>query len=272
MAGAAAEATTSSLDELDELAQAAQPRWEQRDDPFPHWIGSNVFPRPELARLGDSFRAILARGLSEPSDPRRLSRRMAGYDAYSLTLTRLGGPLEVFQTRRWHDALQELTGVRATLDVSAALHHHKRGSDHGKVHNDLNPGHFVDNHRPDGINVNDSKLCHYQNGESYAAGKTSRQTARAVAMLFYLNNPTWREGDGGETGLYRKPRDPVLEPAAKVAPIDNTALVFECTANSFHSFLSNQQHERSSVILWLHRPLEEAIARFGREKIVFWKK
>jgi hypothetical protein len=259
-------------DELDALARTAHPRWEQCAEPFPHHVARDVFPAATYQKLAGAFRSVLDRGLSEPNDGRRLSRRMKGYDAYSLTLTRLGGPLEVFQTRRWHDHLAEVSGVEGTRDVSAALHHHKLGSDNGKVHNDLNPAFFVDHSKDDGVNLNDPKLCHYQTGEVYAAGFTARATVRAVAMLYYLDNPAWQEGDGGETGLYRTPRDPVVQPAAKVPPVNNTLLLFECTPTSYHSFLQNRKHVRNSVILWLHRPMADAVERWGDSKIVIWKK
>ena len=269
---AAARVQQPVSDELDALARTAHPRWEKRDAPFTHWVATDCFPRETLRLLNSSFQSILDRGLSEPSDPQRLSRRMAGYDAYSLTLTRLGSPLEAFQTRYFYDHLAEVTGISATRDVSAAMHHHKIGSANGKAHNDLNPAFFIDNHKEDGVNVNDSKICHYQSGESLVPGKAARPTVRAVAMLFYLNNPIWNEGDGGETGLYRNARDKVDEPAAKAAPIDNTMLAFECTPSSYHSFISNRRQVRNSIILWLHRPREEAVARWGEDRIVVWKK
>jgi hypothetical protein len=268
--GAAASAPAAD-DPLAALARSARPRWIKREHPYAHWLARDVFPPAAYEELAASFREVLSRGLSEPADPKRLSRRMKGYDAYSLTLTRLGGPLEALQTRPWHDMLASLTGVSATLDVSAALHHHKIGSANGKVHNDLNPAWFVDNPKPDGVNVNDPRLCHYQKGEVYRPGQVARATVRAVAALLYLANGPWREGDGGETGLYRNSRDAVDAPAAKVPPIDNTMLVFECTPTSYHSFLRNVRSERNSVILWLHRPKADAVARWGEERLVIWK-
>jgi hypothetical protein len=258
--------------DLDALARSAQPRFEARAEPFRHWVAADVFPSSTLALLESSFREILARGLSEPADPRRLSRRMTGYDAYSLSLTRLGGAIELFQTRPWHDLLADLTGVRGTLDVSAAIHHHVVGSESGKVHNDFNPAFFADNPQADGINVNDPKICNYQHGEVFQKGRTSRACARAVAMLYYFANPVWKPGDGGETGLYRFPKQPVGEPSAAVPPVNNSMLVFEVTPTSFHSFLSNRRAERNCAVLWLHRTRAEAVQRWGEGKLVEWKR
>ena len=76
--------------------------------------------------------------------------------------------------------------------------------------------------------------------------------------------------DGGMTGLYSSPRQPVNRPDAAVPPVNNTMLLFECGARSWHSFISNRQPRRS-VILWLHRTREDAIAHWGERAIVNWK-
>ncbi len=258
-------------EELDAIARSAALRWEARREPFTHWVARDLFPAAQYERLAAQMREVIGRGLSQPPDPRKLSYRMKGYDAYSLSITRLGGPLEVFHTRRWHDALAELTGVPSTRDVSAALHHHLPGSADGRVHNDFNPAYFVDAPQEDGVNLNDPKLCHYQFGDTYRPGEAARACARAATMIFFLANGPWDEGDGGETGFYRGPRDAVRSPAAKVQPLDNSALVFECTPSSYHSFLSNRR-ERNSVILWLHRSRADAIAKFGDGRLIDWKR
>ena len=255
-----------------EIAELARPTWEARTAPFPHFVARDVFPSEAYRLLEEQFLDLLGRGFCEGTDARRFSRRMKGYDAYSVSLTRIGGPLDVFSTRAWHDELQQLTGLAATLDVSGALHHHKQGSDHGRLHNDLNPGWFVDNPRRDGVNLNDPKLCNYNDGAVYSPGVTVRECVRGVAMLFYLANPPWQPGDGGETALYAKYGTPVEQPDATVPPLNNSALVFECTPTSYHSFLHNSRSPRNSAIMWLHRSKAEAVARWGESKIVKWSK
>ena len=256
----------------EEIAAQVLPVWVRRAEPFPHWVAQGLFAPDAYQKLEDQFREILARGLCEGSEALRFSRRMKGYDAYSVSLTRIGGALDVFSTRAFHDHLVALTGLPATLDVSGALHHHRAGSDHGRLHNDLNPGWFVDNPRPDGVNLNDPKLCNYNDGTTFAPGATARECVRGVAVLFYLANPPWQPGDGGETGLYKKHGTPVDKPDAVVVPHNNSALAFECTPSSYHSFLHNARQARNSAILWLHRTKADAVARFGEAKIVKWSK
>jgi len=98
------------------------------------------------------------------------------------------------------------------------------------------------------------------------------ETIRAVAAIFYLDNPPWSPGDGGTTGLYRNASDPVDQPAAVVPPLNNSMLAFECTPFSYHGFVSNRRHPRNSVVLWLHRSRQDVVRRWGEHAIVGYKR
>ncbi|HXY91863.1 MAG TPA: 2OG-Fe(II) oxygenase, partial [Acidimicrobiia bacterium] len=178
------------------------------------------------------------------------------------------GPLALFHSRAWHDLIADIMGVDATGDVNISLHHHAPGSASGEVHNDLNPGWFVDNGGVDDISVADPALCGYWFGEN--ARGPAYERIRAVAVLLYLANPEWRPGDGGETGLYAAATDPVDRPAAAIPPRNNSLLAFECTPASYHSFLTNRRVRRMSLIMWLHRPKDHVIRRWGEDSIVYW--
>ncbi len=182
----------------------------------------------------------------------------------------LEGPLAVFYSRAWHELLCRVTGVAATADVNGALHHHPMPTSNGSVHRDYNIGWFSDQPRGDGINPMDLSRCSYTRGTGADPDIARHATVRAVTMIFYLANPPWNVGDGGETGLYRAPDDPVEKPATRVAPHDNSLLVFENTPWSYHSFLRNTRHQRNSVILWLHRDLRAAAARWPDVAVGTW--
>ena len=96
-----------------------------------------------------------------------------------------------------------------------------------------------------------------------------RETMRAIAILYYLNNPEWLPGDGGETGLYRAITDQVDQAVVSVPPINNTLVAFECSPYSFHAFRTNRQ-PRNSLVMWLHREKAEALAQWGEGSIVPW--
>ena len=96
-----------------------------------------------------------------------------------------------------------------------------------------------------------------------------RETMRAIAILYYLNNPEWSPGDGGQTGLYRAMSDQVDQAVVSVPPINNSLVAFECSPRSFHTFRTNRQ-PRNSVVMWLHREKDEALAQWGEDSIVPW--
>lgn len=247
----------------------AQRTFWRRFEPFPHVIARDVFTDEVARSLADAFSAVLARGLSAAREPGRFSRSVPGYGAFVFNLgPDTEGPLSVFMSREWHDMLARMFGVEATLDVDVALHHHEPNSPSGWVHNDLNPGFFVDQPRPDGVNASDAGACDYQTGAG--ARRPLRETVRAVALLYFLANDRWSPGDGGETGLFTEQWRDVNEPFARVPPVNNSLVAFECTPRSYHAFLTNRRASRSSVVMWLHRRKSEVVARWGERSIQRW--
>jgi 2OG-Fe(II) oxygenase superfamily len=253
-----------------ELANViANRRWLISNDPFPHLLVENVFAEVLCARMNEAFAQILSRGLSEGHRADRFSR-ISGYDAYAFPFTAaLKGPLALFTSRGWHDLLAAVTGVNATGDIRGGLHHHQPGSAHGTVHNDLNPAYFAGVSHPDRVVFPEPDKCSYHYGTVSGPEIHLRRLVRAVAVIYYLNNPPWTDADGGETGLFGV-SGCIERPAKKAGPINNSMLIFECTPVSWHAFLSNRRHPRNSVIMWLHRPYAEAATRWGEAKIVKW--
>jgi len=246
-------------------------RWALRTSPFPHVAATEVFDDAFKSALEVELGRLLARGLGRGNETHRLARNMPYSDAYGWNLPPRGdGPLAFFYSRPWHDLLAGLWDVPATGDVNAAVHYHPVGSANGSVHRDLGVAWFSDQARDDGINPMDLARCGYTTGRASAPGIAVREVVRAVTMIYYLGNRSWSSGDGGETGLYRREDDPVDEPALRIAPIDNTMLVFENTPSSYHSFLCNRRHARTSIILWLHRSKDLAIGRFGHAVRLAW--
>ena len=249
----------------------------RRSHPWPHVLVREAFGDYLYHNLEEEFRRLLALGFANDGRSRSglFTRNMSGYDAYSINFTpEMTGPFRLFLLRGWHDLLAGLFGIEATGDVNGGLHHHAAGSASGKIHNDFNPGWFVGSSDEQSVNVSDHRLCSYHHGTLLPGGKglTPREEVRAVAMVYYLNNPPWSPGDGGETGLYRSPRCEIEKPGVAVPPLNNSLLAFECTPYSYHRFLSNRRHERNSVILWLHRTKADAVARWGERSIVCWPK
>ena len=244
------------------LAEVLQNRrWVRRTHPFPHVVAADVFVPAFYAELAAEFRRIAQ------EHPEAFRRSMPGYDAAGSEVGR-DGPLGVFVSRPWHDLVAGVGRVQPTGDVSASLHHHEPGAASGWPHNDLNPGWFPEPAPDPGeVRLSIDGDVGYHRGER-PPGVPARETIRAVSLLFYLANPPWSAGDGGETGLYRSPSDPA--PAASIPPVDNSLVLFECTPYSWHAFVSNRAKPRNSVVMWLHRPKADVIDRWGEAAIVPW--
>ena len=255
-----------------DLAQLLVPRsWEFCVDPFPHVRAEHVFTAGFYRELATAFDAILRGQRSVASPEARFSRNMPGYDASAVDLNeRLGWPFTVFVSRPWHDLFTSIFAMSTNGCVGGALHHHEPGSDDGYLHSDFCTGWFVDDGRRGEIVVADVGRCHYCYGSTAAGSNVvARETMRAIAILYYLNNPEWSPGDGGETGLYRAETDRVDQAVVSVPPINNSLVAFECSPRSFHTFRTNRQ-PRNSVVMWLHREKAEALAQWGEGSIVPW--
>jgi hypothetical protein len=234
-------------------------------------VARSVFKADFYAALERQVHAILRKGLSETPAAGYFSRNLPGYDAYALGLHPVSGePTELFFTPEWREMLAVIWGVSPTPYIFVGAHHHTPGSASGFIHNDYNPVWFprvVDER----VQIPNQQLCSYRTGVGPLAPDRKAEMVRGVALILYVANQEWRPGDGGETALYgasdAKPNDPV----AVWAPENNSLVSFECTPNSFHTFLSNRRIARTSIIMWVHRPLEEAVSLYGEHNLERWK-
>jgi 2OG-Fe(II) oxygenase superfamily len=251
----------------------AHRRWQYAERPFPHFHVQNVFTPECYQAIEAEGRQLIDKGLSDYSDPDRLSRNMPGSDAFGWNLPPgVSGPFGIFYSQPWHDLLARLTSVRATGDVSGAVHVHLAGSQMGRIHRDLGVGWFSGKTWAGAVNPADRTLCSYIYGDVLQPGIEVHEAVRAVTMIFYLANSPWSQGDGGETGLYRYANDPIGSPAVGIPPRNNSLVLFENTPWAYHSFLANHRSSRTSVVLWLHRPIEEARLRFGERALFRWRR
>jgi len=250
----------------------ANSKWSYGKDPFPHILVEQVFIDSAYSQILAAFRETYSRSDAGRPESARLVYHKGNFDAYLMPFKpSLSGPLSLFVSKAWVDLLSKVTSVSATRDVNGALHCHPTGSKDGFIHKDFSSCWFFDKPRPDGINVADNEICNYRTGETSIAGAEAQERVRAVAMIYYLNNPPWSPGDGGETGLYRTDHDPVHHPAVAIPPINNTMLIFECSPHSRHSFISNLRNPRSNIVMWLHRTKPDTVAKWGEDSIVYVK-
>lgn len=246
--------------------------WLRRSRPFPHVAARNVFTGDFYGVLDAQLRDLLGQGLGETPEPDRFSRSIPGYDSYGIGFgADYPGPIGLFLSAGWRNLICDLFGIKATPYVFAGAHHHTVASANGFVHNDFNPVWFPRTDEPDRIQTPDPRRCDYKTGAGPLSDAEKIQVVRGAVVLFFAGNDEWRPGDGGETGLYATPDDPVDAPALRCPPINNSLVAFECTPRSFHTYLSNTRLPRTSIIMWVHRTLDEAGRTFGTEGLERWK-
>jgi hypothetical protein len=244
--------------------------WLWRRRPFPHVAARNVFRREFFTALTGQIQGIFDRGLSEKPASGQLSRNIAGYDAYGIGLTpSMQGPAAIFLSSAWRDLMCSNFGIGATPYVFAGVHHHAIGSKSGFIHNDYNPVWFP--RATDGcMQAPNAEICAYKTGAGKLAPSQKIEVVRGAVVILFLLNGEWRPGDGGETGLYLSAQSDIGQPAAAYPPESNSLVAFECTPHSFHTFLSNRRQPRTSLIMWVHRRIEEATAKYGAETLEHW--
>lgn len=247
----------------------AHRRWVYRTRPFPHVYVRDVFTLDFYRRLAEEFQRL------RTSQPDLFTKVTDGYGAGGVSLTRIGnGPFEVFLSRAWNDLIAGVVGVGVTGDVEGSLHRHPPGSPRGWPHHDLTPAWFPEPiPEPTRAGLPSAEID-LKSG-ARPEGVPARELVRAVAVLFYLGNGPWQPGAGGETGLFADigTLDPTTGqpiPAISIPPVDNSMIVFECTPRSWHTFLGANISARNCVVMWLHRPREQAEQLWGGERIVQW--
>ena len=239
-------------------------RWRVASLPFKHCVVNDVFVDAVYRRISSAFEERLSR-----ADGRATS--YSSYDAKIWSFeeqdrSRLFPLLD-------HEFLS--TAARAlelevTFEIDGAMHHHPPGSRTGWIYNDFNPGWFPRAAAGDEVMLGDHSLCNYRTGKPVRPDISPIQRMRRLTLIYYVNNKGWRDGDGGETGLYASQEQQVTAPDLKVPPIDNNLMMFECSPHSFHSFLSTRR-VRNSVILWLHCDLEHSKRRWPHHEPVYWQ-
>ncbi len=237
--------------------------WVRRELPFPHVVASNVFTASFYEALSLQLMGMLGGGPEKTKPP----RAMPGLDVFGMAFAPpVSGPLAVFVSPAWRDLMCQRFDISPTPYVYAGAHHHSAGSKSGFIHTDFGAAWYA--HGSNGsIQLPNHQLCNYQTGKGDLSDAQKVQVVRGVVLLFYLLNDGWEPGDGGETGLYAREDLPVSEPSAFVPPVNNSLVAFECSPASFHTFISNRKRPRTSITVTVHRTLEDAERRFGREHV-----
>ena len=228
--------------------------WVQFDHPFKHVIVPRVFPVDVANKIDRDVKALVR-------SPGKL-RHFGWYDAYSIGFSvNMPVSLRIFISQVWHDIIAEIMQVPASGHVNGGIHHHQRGSRNGFVHNDFNTAYF-DGDTAGIVKLPRTDRVSYTQGTLLAPDAYARKVVRCTTLIYYTSNFPWRTGDGGETGLYRSPSDDLRNTSRRIPPLNNSMLIFNCTPDSYHSFLANPRYDRNCIVMWLHSLPEDTAKRF----------
>jgi hypothetical protein len=264
---------TTALQSTEQTAPAANAgthdylatrEWQIRQAPFRCSIVENLFTAPVYQRLCAAFdQKMTAAG--------EHTKRSKDYDAKILSLTHDDRTdFFPFLDLSFLSTLANGLELDITFEVDAAIHQHPPGSRNGWIHTDYNPGFFPRAAERDEVLLVDLGLCNYRTGRTRDESLTPVLRLRHLAMIYYLNNTGWSEGDGGETGLYSSREQAVEKPDIVVPPRDNSMVMFECSPLSYHAFMATRR-VRNSLILWLHRDWQGARARWPDHQPDYWR-
>jgi hypothetical protein len=233
--------------DLDAFTDVRDRRLALESAPFPHIIIDDFFKPDAYRMLAEQFATVQRRGfLEEAWSPDYFHRFEIDYDGYVYTppptLERTD-PLSVFFSLEWNWFFSKLFRQFTTFETAPAFHHHPAGNRTGFVHHDNADKHF-------------SPLRRLPNGVMYGEGNASDPLIRRrkIAILYFLENDSWKEGDGGEVGFYSADGKTLI---TKVAPLNNRLLAFQISPISQHAFQGNRR-ERNSIVQWFHAPGEFA--------------
>jgi len=236
------------------------------DEPFRHIVVDDLLTDTLYEDLCCFFADSFSRGLSEKPDRNLFSRHQGGYDAYIFTPNpRAEYPMSFLNSRGWVEYLSSLFAIQSSDDTITSFHHHLPSGADGWVHSDYSLCSFREDRLDNGINPWYYQ-CIYEDDVKGRQPDTTKRM-RAIAIIYYLANEPWKEGDGGETALYNKEQNIVK----KVAPINNRLLAFEISPTSFHGFVKNHRHIRNSISQWIHQEPQSMFEKFGVYETVKWK-
>lgn len=213
-------------------------------DPFPHIIIDDFFSRETAVHLSAFFTEVLNRGTAQQPDPTKFSPFVYSdnkheYDGYVYTPRYDEDPsLALFFSATWNQFFSKLFHQPTGLCTSFSFHYHPPGNRTGFTHSDYAFKYFSPLHT-----THFGSIYKEQNG-----GTNLLKTVRVIALIYYLKNDDWSDGDGGETGLYQNKG---TVPVKLIEPINNRLFAFNISPHSLHAFQQNQKR-RSSIIQWFH--------------------
>lgn len=231
--------------------------------PFRYAVIDDFFKPEFFEKISQYHQSLLSQGVSDNvKDTHKFHRfdEKIDYDGYVFSpRPTTQEPLKLFFSLKWNIFFSKLFHKPTTFGTNFALHHHTPKDRTGWVHHDYATYIF-----PHKLVLSNGVTATVGEEESYPEDpkvyKLFFKQKRTIAIIYYLNNPEWKDGDGGETGLYSSKDKKSL--VKKIAPVNNRLLVFDVSPASFHAFQENLK-ERNSVVQWFHADLDWCEKKYG---------
>ena len=217
-------------------------------EPIPHIIVDNFFTENVYKELVSYFTQCLDRGLVEEMDsdsfhPFLNLKGAFAYDGYVHSLRYGENKVpDILFSVEWNLLFSKIFNQQTDWCTQTAFHYHPSNNRTGFIHNDYASKKFMSSNKlPNGVIA--GEVATYKKDDSRIYTST-----RIISLLYYLNNDSWKEGDGGETGLYLTKEG---SPVKLIEPVNNRLFAFQISPRSFHAFQKNLK-PRSSIVQWFH--------------------
>lgn len=216
-------------------------------EPFEYIVIDDFFTKETYEGIARYVESVKNRGYSEKPSANKfypfkyVTGYLEKYGGYFYPPKYKEDPFsDIFFSVSWNIFIEKMIGRFTNECVSTTLHIHTNGNSSGWVHTDNQEIFF---NEADRISNGMVLQSNYQKNFTL-------KVARSVAVLYYCCNDGWREGDGGETGIFKSPED--LEPYKKIEPINNRLLIMKISPKSYHAFMGNKT-TRHAFVQWFHQ-------------------
>lgn len=219
--------------------------------PYHHFVKENFFKHDFYCELVNVLEGYLDQNKFRPIG--EVGYQKLKYDGFYCypDPREITYPFTFLYTRVWKDFISALFDVKTSDEVLTGFHRHIPPGTDGWPHCDLGLCSFVEDRGFDNLN-HWAGQCVYADDTAHRQPHTFKRF-RSIALIYYLgSNEVWRDGDGGETGMYTSydPKDLVK----KVPPTNNTIFAFAISPMSWHGFIANKRFPRNTIIQWFHSP------------------
>jgi len=240
--------------------------WTTYHTPFRHYQATNVFNDEDYHRLSSNYRDLLNKSANSDDDYRyKFRKSKLDYDATMIQIDGDLAPLfRPFFEEEFIRSLADFLELPYFPQIRCGLHSSLKGSRDGWLHTDHCSGWFDDNTvTKSGVIFQANCGCEYFRGKKRSDTAKPAEYVRVATLIYYMCNDGWKEGDGGETGLFDNMEPHAVTHSKFIKPVNNSLLLFACTPQSYHRFIANPGITRNSLLLGLHTSYDYAETIWG---------